>query len=96
MFVPAYNINPAEAFGKLKILLPPRAPFTDSSQIIPQLVGVLNYSFKKGDCLLLLGDPVVQASVVALVAAQGDFRVLRWDKNIGKYIPVVVSTKLAA
>ncbi len=96
VFVPGYNIDPANEHGQVKILVPPQAPYTDSRQILPQLSCLLKYNFKAGDCLLLLGDPVVTATIVALVAKKGDSRELRWDRNIGKYIPVVVSMRLAA
>lgn len=96
MWVPGYNIDPASAHGTVKILLPPRAPFTTSAQLVPQLGELDRYSFRKGDHLLLLGDPVITATVVAMVARKGAFRVLRWDRNIGQYVSVVINTRLAA
>lgn len=96
-YVPAYNIGPAVEHGKIRVLCPPQAPFTDAGQIVPQLrVALKTYNCAKGDCLLLLGDPVVMAAVCALVSDKGEFRVLRWDRNVGRYVPVIVSAKLAA
>lgn len=96
MWVPGYNIHPASAHGTVKILLPPKAPFQTSAQLVPQLGEVMKYSFKRGDHLLLLGDPVIIATMVAMVSVKGDFRVLRWDRNIGQYVSVVVNARLAA
>ena len=90
LYVPGYNIDPASKHGTLRVLVPPKAPYSDSDQLALQLVHVFDYSFRKGDSLLLLGDPVVIATVVGMVAKKGPFRVLRWDRNIGQYSSVVV------
>lgn len=92
-YVPAYNIGPASEHGELRILAPSQAPFMEATQIVPQMRAKLaQYDYAQGDCLLLLGNTVVISAVVALVAAMGDFRVLLWDKNIGRYLPVIIST----
>lgn len=91
-YVPAYKIDPAYEHGTVQILVPPRAPFTHASQLVPQLGALANYNFTAGDCLLLLGDPVVIATIVALVALKGEFRVLRWDRNMGRYVPIIITT----
>ena len=94
LWAPAYNVDPANEHGTVQILVPPRASFNNSNQLIPQLRQTFHYDFAKGDCLVLLGDPFIIAAVVSMASAKGDVRVLRWDRNLGRYIPVVV--RLAA
>lgn len=99
IYVPGYNIDPATAHGAIRILVPPKAPYTDSDQLMPQLAKTFDYNFQKGDSLLLLGDPVVTAMIVLMAGKKGPVRILRWDRNIGAYTPVVVrhhNKKLAA
>ncbi len=90
MWTPAYNVDPANEHGTVQVLVPPRATFTHSNQLNSQLRATFDYDFKRGHCVVLLGDPFIIATVVAMAAAKGDVRVLRWDRNLGRYIPVVV------
>lgn len=90
-FVPGYNIDPANEHGHVHILIPPQAIFQDSQQIVPQVRALMKYDFEKGDCLLMLGDPVVAATMVLVAGKNGPVRILRWDRNLGRYIPIVVS-----
>jgi len=84
--IPAINIGPASEFGEIEIMFPPRANFFATNILVKQLEEKLNdYNFDNGDSLLPLGDPVLLAAACAILGKRGDFRVLRWDKNIKRY-----------
>ena len=92
-FVPAVNVQPAAEHGELVIMMPPRASFQATEDLVRQLNAHLQaYDFEAGDCLVAMGDPAVIAVASALLGRiHGKFRVLRWDRNIGRYVPTDVS-----
>lgn len=90
--IPSLNISPASAFGTIKIMFPPQTAFIDDTALL--LSGLRedlrHYNYQNGDCLLPLGDPVVCAAAAAVLAARGRFRVLRWDKQLRRYIAATI------
>jgi len=85
-FTPTVNISPAMEHGRIVVLMPPRASFLTTHELLQQLRAQLaTYSIQNGDCLLALGDPIISASAIAILAVKGAFTVLRWDKNLGRY-----------
>lgn len=90
--VPSLNISPASAFGMIKIMFPPQTAFIDDTALLLSglRADLRHYNFDNGDCLLPLGDPVVCAAAAAVLAARGRFRVLRWDKQLRRYIAATI------
>jgi len=90
---PKINIMGATSYGKLKFLLP------ELSQIIFS-PGPLIYKlrknlkdFKKGDYLLLTGDPAIIGVACSIVSdiTNGKFNLLKWDKQERKYYPIEIN-----
>ena len=92
-FVPAVNIAPAEEHGELVVMMPPRAPFHNTTDLVKQLREQLKgYDHDAGDCIVAMGDPSVIAVAFALLGKwTSKFTVLKWDRNTGRYIKAVVS-----
>lgn len=85
--VPTYNISPAHEHGTVEMLFPAQAPFQSSVPLLKQLRLLLaHYDLAKGDCLLPLGDVVICAAAAAVLAERGPFAVLKWDRNMGRYV----------
>lgn len=91
-FVPAVNISPATEHGQIKILMPSDAAFYATEELVAQLrVGLHDYDFDRGDSLIALGDPAIIAVAGAVLAEQcSAFSILRWDKNIGRYVKITI------
>lgn len=89
--VPAFNIMPATEHGTLKILMPPQAAFVHTDALVRQLRGLLANFDPGADYLLTAGDPIITAAAIAILAQRGPFAVLRWDKNVGRYHPALIT-----
>ena len=92
-FVPAVNISPATEHGELVIMMPPRTSFYATADLVKMLSEKLkDYSYENGDSIVSMGDPSVIAVAFALLGRiHGRFVVLKWDKNVGRYLPAHVS-----
>ncbi len=92
--VPSVNIAPATEFGEVVVMFPPRAPFFQTAELMRQIENALHdYDAEKGDCIVLLGDTILMAAAAAYLGRhKGKFKILRWDRNLGRYTPVVVKT----
>lgn len=92
-FVPTVNIAPAAEHGEPVILMPPRASFYATGDLVKQLREKLeHYDYDSGDSIVAMGDPSVIAVACAILGKlHGKFQVLKWDKNVGRYIPSHVS-----
>lgn len=92
-FVPAVNIAPAAEHGELIVMMPPRAAFHATADLAKQLREHLkDYDYEAGDSLVAMGDPAVIAVACAILGKMhGKFRVLKWDRNTGRYLPAHVS-----
>lgn len=85
-FVPTVNITPATEFGEIVVMMPPRASFHATKELVDQLESKLrDYSYERGDALIALGDPVVAACSAAILGRKGRFTVLKWDRQLGRY-----------
>lgn len=90
--VPAMNISPANEHGGIVVMMPPRAAFIDSTELMKQLrVHLDRYSLPDRDCLLPIGDPVIMAAACAILGERGGFNVLKWDKNMGRYLSILIA-----
>lgn len=96
-FVPSVNVSPAAEHGEIVIMMPPRASFFATADLLKQLNEHLkNYDYEAGDSLIVLGDPVVIAAACALLGSKGSFTILRWDRNLGRYTPARISGGLVS
>lgn len=88
-FVPTVNIAPAAEHGEITIMMPPRASFYATADLTRQLRDALrDYDAEAGDSLVVLGDPAVIAVACAILGKEhGHFIILKWDRNIGRYLP---------
>lgn len=88
-FVPSINIAPAAEHGELIVMMPPRASFFATSDLVKQMKEHLqNYDYEAGDCLVAMGDPTVIAVAFAILGKTvGRFTVLKWDRNVSRYLP---------
>lgn len=85
-FVPSINIHPASDHGEIVVMMPPRASFYATTDLVRQLEECLkNYDYEAGDCIVTMGDPVVMAAACAILGKRGPFTILRWDRNLGRY-----------
>jgi hypothetical protein len=86
-FVPMYDFTPAEAHGRLVIVLGPGNIFQHRmSQALAQIRTVLaNYSER--DFIIAVGDPVAIAASVMVAAERtgGRVNLLRWDRLTKSY-----------
>jgi len=92
-FVPTVNIAPASDHGEVVVMMPPRAAFFATDDLVRQMKWHLkNYDYEAGDSLIAMGDPAVIAVACAILGKMhGRFIVLKWDKNVGRYIPSHIS-----
>lgn len=91
---PTVNINPANEHGELVVMMPPRASFYNIADTIRQLREHLKkYDYLAGDALLALGDPCIIGAAAAILAqSKGPFKMLKWERNLGRYLPVEIKT----
>lgn len=92
-FVPSVNIAPASEHGELVVMMPPRAAFHATADLVRQMKEHLkDYDHEAGDCLVAMGDPAVIAVACAILGRMhGRFTVLKWDRNVGRYLPSHIS-----
>lgn len=92
-FVPSINITPASEHGELVFMMPPRASFHNTTDLVQQLRKHLkDYDFEAGDSIVALGDPAIIAVAFGILGRMhGKFNVLKWDRNIGRYTSAKVS-----
>jgi hypothetical protein len=91
VWIPTVNLQPAQRFGTVEVLLPPGA----NRLAIKPLTDVIKEKLQditEDDYILALGDPTI-IGIVSVVAARnaGRLRVLKWDRNSRDYFPVEIS-----
>lgn len=86
--MPSVNVSPAAEHGEIVIMMPPRVAFHNTIDMVKELRVILqNYNYRDGDCVIPLGDPSVIAATFGILGHKhNSFTVLKWDKNIGRYI----------
>ena len=84
------DLSDAVTFGDIEILVPASEQASYSTQpLIKQLTRKLS-KFTDDDYLLLAGDPaaIALAAAMASRANSGKFKMLKWDRQEGKYFPL--------
>lgn len=91
--VPTVNIAPASEHGEIVVMMPPQASFHNTADLTQQLRKHLReYNYDAGDSIVALGDPSIIAVAFGILGRlHGQFTVLKWDKNIGRYLPARIS-----
>ena len=90
-FVPAFDLTPAAEWGEPVVLLQQQQSFISSVQTIKNLRHKLK-DFSDDDFLVPIGDPALMC-VAAMIAGSlnsGRVRMLKWDRKIGKYFPILI------
>lgn len=92
-FVPAFNISPAQEHGDIIVMMPPRASFYNTADLVKQLDNHLReYDYEAGDSIISIGDPSIIAVAFAILGKKfGKFTVLKWDRNTGRYVKSIIS-----
>lgn len=92
VFIPTVNIAPATEHGEIDVIMPPRASFYATGDLVRLLRDRLqHYDFEAGDSLVAMGDPTIIAVACAILGREfGAFRLLKWDRNVGRYMASVI------
>jgi hypothetical protein len=87
-YVPSLNISPASEFGAIEILMPSQVGYIHIPTLFTTLREKLSsYNAENGDVLLPLGDPgIIAASTAILAIEYGNFSILKWERNLGRYV----------
>lgn len=87
VFVPTVNIGTASEFGEIVEMFPPRTSFNLSKELADQCWEKLSEFNPDIDYLLPMGDNFISATCCAILGKRfGYFNVLKWDKNLGRYL----------
>ena len=89
------NIRSAEKFGELKVCLPDNKQIVLSSgPMVFKLKQELK-DFNENDYLILMGDPAIIAAAGAVVSENnnGQFKVLKWDRDEKKYYDIEIDLR---
>lgn len=94
--IPAFNVSSAGQFGEIVTIMPPQTAFTNTKILAKQVdEEISEYSYEDGDVIVLLGDPVVIATTIAVLSRYCSiFAILKWDKNLGRYLKTVVNVNI--
>jgi len=89
--IPAVDVTSVEEHGTMRVLAPPGFVVNDVAALMDELRATLqSYDVEKGDSLLTMGDAVVAACAIAILARHGPFAILRWHKHINRYSRVLI------
>lgn len=86
-----HDFSSCQTYGHLRVLLPSGPVMTATSPMVHQLRRALQ-QFGDADYLVAAGDPaaIAAAAMVAARVNNGRVHVLRWDRKLGAYLPVLV------
>lgn len=88
---PGKNLTPAMKYGKIEVLSPAGdRPFSIDIEV-RRIYDKLR-SYRKGDYILPIGDPVLIGIAVALACekTQGHVKILKYDRQEKSYIPIAI------
>jgi hypothetical protein len=91
LWVPTINLDPANMFGEIVVMLPPNANRLHINPLIVALREQMK-DFNDKDYIVAVGDPslIAAASCIAVRKTNGLLKILKWDRQTGSYIPVEV------
>lgn len=89
--VPVYDFTPAAAFGTLTPILDPEDDPLFIARMTVKIKEALK-DFTPDDYLVCVGDPTVLAACAgAIFLRRKTVKMLKWDRHMGRYIPVEVT-----
>ena len=90
-FVPAFDLTPAAEYGEPIVLLQSPQSFLSASMTVKLLREKL-VDFSDEDYLVPIGDPALMCAtaMVCSAANKGRVRMLKWDRKLQKYFPILV------
>ena len=87
VWMPTVNIGPANEFGEIVEMFPSRSSFHMSKELSELCWNKLQDFDPSIDHLLPMGDNFISATCCAILGKRfGYFNVLKWDKNLGRYL----------
>ena len=90
-WVPSMNMNESRHYGDIKILMPSQSHFLDPADLVVQLKEALSQYDPEKDSLIPVGDPLITATAIGILArAHGQFTLLRWDNRVKRYSPITI------
>lgn len=89
LWVPTMNLQPAEKFGKLVVMLPPAASRLATAPLLTTIKEQME-DFNINDWLVAVGDPSLLAAAACIAARKtgGVLRLLKWDRQTHDYVAV--------
>lgn len=86
--LPPFDLTPAHAHGEVRTLFPPNGGYADPRELQKDAARLLaDFNPARGDALILMGDPIIQAACVAHVSrTHASFTVLRYDRMLRRYM----------
>ena len=95
-WVPTMDLTAASEFGELCELLPPSGGWLTPVQVYDKLIkGLHDHKFSFDDFFIMVGSPVVTATLLPMIAKQISpmpIRLLVWDRLAVRYIEQKVRT----
>jgi len=93
LWVPTMNLDPAQRYGTLQVLLPPAAGRVAIGQITDVLRERLK-NFSDRDYIVAVGDPslIVATALIAAAKTGGKVNLLKWDRITSDYIAVEIKS----
>ena len=90
---PKINIIGATQFGNLKVLLPENSQIILSPNYVITTLRQKLKDYNSNDYLLLTGDPAIIGVACSIVSdiTNGEFNLLKWDKQERRYYPVEIN-----
>jgi hypothetical protein len=89
LWVPSINLDHANSFGEVVVMLPPNANRLHINPLIVALREQMK-DYNEEDYVVAVGDPslIAAASCIAARKTGGLLRILKWDRQSSSYIPV--------
>ena len=89
---PKINIIGATQFGNLKVCLPENSQIILSPTYVITTLRSKLKDYNSNDYLLLTGDPAIIGIACSIVSdiTNGEFNLLKWDKQERRYYPVEI------
>ena len=89
LWIPTMNMQAADKFGTLVVLLPPNANRLNTAPLLAALKDGME-PFTAEDYLVCLGDPSLIAAAACIAARKtgGLLRLLKWDRMASDYLAV--------
>ena len=88
-----FNFSPAMQYGDLTVLVPAQTSLLSSVPTVRTLRDKLR-DFSDDDYLLPVGDPSIMMAAGAIAAEfnHGRVKVLKWDREQRRYLPIQLDT----